>query len=146
MRLYTFINCYLSQIQQGIQTAHILGEMTKNYKTAKQERMMREYLVKDKTIIVCNGGNNSMLRDLYEFFRDQRNDFQFTDFHEDGESLDGALTGVGILLPEEIYDVKWDITKCAYVRDDGADLFITTPEDGGYEFELMQKIKSFKLA
>jgi len=30
MRLYTFVNYYLSSIQQGIQTAHIVSEMS-NY-------------------------------------------------------------------------------------------------------------------
>ena len=148
MRFYTFINAYLSQIQQGIQTAHILGEMvSRETNDGVHINAMADFLKNHKTIIVCNGGNNERLRELIEVFSDNRNPYQWDVFHEDAGSLDGALTGVGILLPETIYDVRWDREEECYIHE-GAPGYISriTPKDNGYFFELTDKIKSFRLA
>lgn len=148
MRAYFFINCYLSQIQQGIQSAHILGEMVRESDALRIHReSMESFLEHHKTIIVCNGGNNDSIRELVEFFADERNPYQFATFNEDEGSLDGALTGVGILLPEEVYLPRWDREKGCYIleRVPGYTNEITL-EKNGYFFELTDKIKSFRLA
>ena len=147
MRLYTFINCYLSQIQQGIQTAHILGELVKNAELRIHKEDINSFLEHHKTIIVCNGGNNASIRELVEFFSDEQNPYPFATFHEDGDSLDGALTGVGILLPHQIYDVRWDREKECYIHESAPGYTNEiTLEKNGYFFELTDKIKSFRLA
>lgn len=147
MRLYTFINCYLSSIQQGIQTAHILGEMCRKHRTHIQGLALDNYLQNHKTIIVCNGGNNAMIEDLIGFFNRKDNQFQIACFHEDKESLCGALTGVGILLPESIYgaEEKWtefvDDTNYKYYEFNGEKYY-----QDSWEYDLVSRIKSYRLA
>ena len=121
-RLYSFVNYYLSQIQQGIQTAHIVSELMSEASTSvksissnplvqeiefdKADIMVHEWADSHKTIIVCNGGNRDGLVEVVALFNDNENRFPWTTFHEDEQSLSGALTAVGIVLPEEIYDAK----------------------------------------
>lgn len=161
MRLYTFINFYLSSIQQGIQTAHILGEFVNiangsaNDFTKLQKEMFFEWCRDHKTIVVCNGGNNKNIRETISLFEDPRNPFPWAHFHEDGESLDSALTGVGIVLPEELYDMQ-----VSFVFD-GKDkprkkIYTYTSEDARgvtvlddpttYKYQLVDRIKSAPLA
>jgi hypothetical protein len=170
MRLYTFINCYLSSIQQGIQTAHLVGEFfnytNKNritigsrtgtrgeilevtHQLTESDLMVREWSEEHKTIIVCNGGNATSIRELIGFFINSRNPYPFVPFNEDQDSLDGALTGVGIILPEEIYDAK---IKSAPLDTGGFVELGYEHEDiiypfGSYEYELIKRIKSAPLA
>lgn len=96
MRLYTFVNYYLSSIQQGIQSAHIVGELSR-----LNDPMYREWASTHKTIIVCNGGNNSDLYRLYAFFQ-TTSEYPWAMFAEDTASLNGTLTGIGIIIPEFI--------------------------------------------
>jgi hypothetical protein len=152
MRLYTFINFYLSQIQQGIQTAHILGDLCIKKLPMNQTKMLYDYLENHKTIIVCNGGNSASIWELCQFFKNERNPYPFSYFCEDGDSLGGALTGVGIVLPEEIYGaVKVDSTyppAYYYEYAAGSPDVKRYYEDCGncYEYELINRIKSFRLA
>ena len=60
LRLYSFCNAYLSSIQQGIQTAHVIGRMAKFYRNHKsaEAQMFWDWLEEghsNETIIVCNG-------------------------------------------------------------------------------------------
>lgn len=98
-RLYSFVNMYLSDIQKGIQTAHIVGELS-----------MRSHPQYDdwldwKTIIVLNGGNAQSLWDIRNFLQGQK-DYVNTHFCEDDQSLGGSITAVGIILPEKVYTGK----------------------------------------
>lgn len=143
MRLYTFINYYLSSIQQGIQTAHILGEMVKKHKTPGQREMLDDYLQNHKTIIVCNGGNSGAINDLLNFFEGQ-NDYLYASFREDNDSLNGALTGVGILVPSYIYESQLiEFEEERFYRDDklGKAFF-----DNTNEYKLIRRIRSYRLA
>lgn len=170
MRLYTFCNCYLSSIQQGIQTAHILGELhnmaTANCITVasdtkigsvtqevlydKAALMIKDWSEQHKTIIVCNGGNAAMIRELITFFDTPENPFPWATFNEDNDSLDGALTGVGIILPEEIYDAKFSpapsegtgVYRPAFYFDESGKIY----EEGTYLFDLIKNVKSKRLA
>lgn len=107
LRLYTFCNFYLSSIQQGIQTAHIVGELHNNF---QGNTYFEQWCRKDKTIIVCNGG---MAKDLYEAYLLLSGPKQYlpiTCFEEEAGALDikGAesMTGFGIIVPEYIYDAE----------------------------------------
>jgi hypothetical protein len=160
----------------GIQSAHLLGEMSnsayKNFKVLsdtgfdKDDKRTLEAVVtmteKDllfstwcenhKTMIVCNGGNAQSLFDLRDFFNDPRNPFPWAYFNEDEQSLNGALTCVGIVLPEEIYEVKKNlapidtggIIDLGYVFDDGT--IRITYEPDSYLYELISRVKSARLA
>lgn len=117
MRAYFFGNMYLSSIQQGIQAAHCLGEMFVKYPdledsnwakdhTEDQEKyeMLIDWAKNHKTMILLNGGYSENLRVLAQSFDQPYNLYPFATFSESKEALDGALTCVGIILPERIYN------------------------------------------
>ena len=110
-RLYTFINFYLSQIQQGIQTAHIVHELFMKYRVMSSAAPGRldEWATNHKTIIVLNGGEGRSIAEMLEVTKPlaAKMDLPFADFHED-EGLGNIRTGFGIVLPEEIYDAKYE--------------------------------------
>lgn len=146
LRLYTFVNFYLSQIQQGIQSAHIVSELMsfQGWPTPNQVDMVKDWAKDHKTIIVCNGGNNEGLGELMSLFRDHRNKFPWTVFHEDEQSLCGALTAVGIVLPEQIFDARYERLDDEWVWEDADSLITYTAST--YEYWLLQLIKSKRLA
>jgi hypothetical protein len=108
VRLYTFINFYLSQIQQGIQTAHLVHELFNKYEyhvNGKEPALMlSDWSLKHKTIYVMNAGADPDISELMEVFSRYEREFPFVSFQED-EGLCHARTGCGIVLPERIYDV-----------------------------------------
>lgn len=108
MRAYFFGNMYLSSIQQGIQAAHALAEMYVKYdNTGSQEYSILDTWARDhKTMVLLNAGYSDEIRNLIQFFSDKSNPFPWASFNEGNDSLDGALTCVGIVLPEEIYNAS----------------------------------------
>jgi hypothetical protein len=133
MRLYTFTNFYLSDIQKGIQTAHIVGEMGCFGNNIWLPRTYFDNWAKNhKTIIVLNGGNQKSLKqikDTLNTMTDTHNNFDFgsdnfitmelmnssiTTFCEDDDSLGGAMTAVGILVPEIVYNQAADLKNDYY--------------------------------
>ena len=89
----------MSQLQLGLQTAHCVAEM------ALQKNEMFEIWAKmHKTIVILNGGNCESLKNLREYLIHPMNLFPYASFEEDEASLNGAITSVGIILPEGIYE------------------------------------------
>ena len=114
-RLYSFVNgLYMSPIQHGIQTAHLVGEMA-----VKNTMIFQEWAQYDKTIVILNAGNHKGLYDIYEVLEEYRHDFPVGIFHEDVESLGGIITCVGIILPQQYYNVTYDSNFNEWVYDDG---------------------------
>jgi hypothetical protein len=117
LRLYTFINFYLSSIQQGIQSGHVLGDMFVKYKyNFDKSSLIYNWAEFHKTMIVLNGGPSIGIKEILEFLDAEADDFSFiapyAPFYEDDISLEGIMTGVGIILPEEIYDaVSYRVAK-----------------------------------
>jgi hypothetical protein len=116
-RLYSFINMYLSSIQQGIQTAHLVSELHNEYKN--NNRMFNEWCDKDKTIIVLNGGMSASLKqDVNTLYRYPAYGYPMTDFSEESVAIgsiadlgnsgskSGALVAWGIVLPQRVWDAK----------------------------------------
>jgi hypothetical protein len=101
-RLYCLTNMYLSSIQKGIQTAHVVGELAKKFGPLNTFQDWAEF---DKTIIVLNGGNSHSLALFGDILWNQ-DEFLCAEFCEDLQSLNGALTAVGVVLPEEVYSGK----------------------------------------
>ena len=152
MRLYSFVNYYLSQLQAGLQTAHCVSEMSVAHNMKSAERSAyTSWAIYDKTIIICNGGNSAMLEDLHLRLVDfaARFELPLTKFYEDEQSLNNALTSVAILVPARFYDVKLINSEVAptlaylYVMPDGTELHY---EDGSDEFAFISLLKSFRLA
>lgn len=123
-RLYTFINFYLSSIQQGIQSAHIVSNLFIKYDcTGCEHKHEQDYDVAndvlwqwaehDKTIIVLNGGTSF---DIRQNFIDVMNlvpkcetfAIPFVFFQEDHNALGiyehGLVTGFGMVVPQQMWD------------------------------------------
>jgi hypothetical protein len=105
MRFYAFCNYYLSSLQQGLQAAHVLTEMSMKarLKGGQYWQQYDNWASDHKTIILLNGGNDKDLRELLTFFNTP-NPYLYASFCEDQQSLNGAMTCVGIILPENIYE------------------------------------------
>ncbi len=108
MRAYLFGNYYLSQIQQGIQAAHCMANMSVLYKhNTDQHSMYVEWASTHKTMIVLSGGNSADLAEIFAKFEELARfgdmNYPIAKFHEDEVSLNNAMTCVGIVLPEKVY-------------------------------------------
>jgi len=121
MRAYFFGNMYLSSIQQGIQAKHCGDEMVVKYapylnesdfweaNDPDQYRQLHDYLKNHKTVICLNAGYSSTLHEIFESLSDTDNTYPFAKFHESEEALDGALTCVGIVVPDVIYETAAEV-------------------------------------
>jgi hypothetical protein len=107
MRLYTFVNCYLSPFQHGVQTAHVVSELFAHYdsdwKWQEQRKRLWDWAKNHKTIIVLAGGDSATLAQTFEELSSRSGEFPIARFHEDERSLNGAMTAFGIILPERVY-------------------------------------------
>lgn len=108
-RLYTFVaNHYLSPLQCGLQTAHVVGELSQMH---FYRNIFERWAKVDKTIIICAAGNHKGVVDAFEQIRTItviRADMHlpYSIFHEDEQSMNGMATACGIIVPERIYDAK----------------------------------------
>lgn len=158
MRLYSFANYYLSPLQHGLQTAHCVSDMSMAYaKSDPAGDVYAEWAAKHKTIIICNGGNSAMLQTLFEQLTELGKHFGLpvVKFHEDEQSLAGALTTVAMILPEWVYDavfVKGTIGPDFYGWNHehlSNDIDMPTRMnfiDGSKQFALISLVKSHRLA
>lgn len=152
-RLYTMINWYLSPIQQGIQSAHIVHELfTKyeNYIKTNSEDTPKEILYdwanNHKTMIVLNGGANHDIIDKQQLINFNSCGLPYAHFCEDSYSLGNVMTGVGVVIPNRYYDAKISYND-AYVFSevcDGDSEIIY--RKGTYSWNLINMIKSCGLA
>lgn len=139
MRGYFFGNLYLSSIQQGIQAKHCGDEMFIKYAPrftdtafesvdADKYRQLMTYHNDHKTVICLNGGYSKTLHEIYALLEDDENPYPFAKFHESEEALDGALTCVGIVVPDAIYETATEVRNAfrergaSRARDDIANL------------------------
>lgn len=111
MRCYHFGNYYMSSIQQGIQAAHCQMELFVKYENAivpgyvtNQKRDLYDWGKNHKTMICLNAGANKDLHEIKELLEQEDNEYPWSYFCEDEDSLGGILTNVAIVLPEKIYD------------------------------------------
>lgn len=90
MILFSFVNSYLSGIQKGLQTAHLVSQLHNKYGKDSQ--------LKNETILIFDGGNCNNLEHLVEILSECG--CQYSSFREDQKSLNGAMTCVGIIFPD----------------------------------------------
>ena len=134
-RAYFFTNMYLSQIQRGIQAGHVIGEMSIKYDHCSD---FYKWALYNKTMIVLNGGMNDNLEKITELFNNNENPYNWAYFQESEEALNCAVTCVGIILPENIYDIASDIRAKSVMVD-----WNSISE---WEIELIEIINSCRLA
>jgi hypothetical protein len=116
LRLYSFTNYYLSDMQKGIQTGHMAVDLVREYsfvngmppvsEAVKQSAMVADWADNWKTFIVLNGGNNASLKETVDLIKDV--DLPWTLFCEDDQSLGGIMTCVGVVVPEAYFNAKID--------------------------------------
>lgn len=105
MRAYFFANFYLSDIQRGIQALHVTSRMFSKYGTTSvQNEMLYNWSDNHETVIIKNGGNSENLRSIIKLLESPANPYPWDCFFEDKESLDGALTCTGLIVPTHIYE------------------------------------------
>jgi hypothetical protein len=160
MRLYSFVNYYLSPLQHGLQTAHCVSDMAAMVAGKVQAtdnplyRTFFDWAENHKTIIICSGGNVAMLEDLFTKLIDPALEFKLplVKFYEDEQSLNNALTSVALIVPEKFYDAKFvpDPTSphelSGVYQYTDADGRITRYSVDTSEFQFIQLLKSFRLA
>ena len=126
MRAYFFGNMYLSSIQQGIQAAHCVAEMFMKYGALDREAkshqgcegsqghaILEHWAREHKTMVLLNAGYSQEIRGLVEYFNMPENPLPWEPFCEGKDALDGALTCVGIILPEEFYEGAKEVREFA---------------------------------
>ncbi len=171
MRAYFFGNMYLSSIQQGIQAAHVVADMFIKYELTLLEPsaidkgiLLRKWASEHKTMILLNAGYSESIHQLVNFFDDRQNPFPWVEFHEGEDALDGALTSVGIVISEKIYNTSAWLRSLNYhnkmealtrIADSGSlsipkELYeggeVTTWEFNKWEYKLIQKLNEFGMA
>lgn len=103
MRAYFFQNFYLQGIHAGIQSQHTTAEMFVKYSIgSEQHSMLFDWAINHKTTIVLNGGTQSDLLAIEKLLDNCK--FPWAAFREATDALNGALTNVGVILPEYIYN------------------------------------------
>ena len=177
MRAYFFGNMYLSSIQQGIQAAHVTHELFTKYTTVSEDYELNSdpariilfnWARHHKTMILLNAGYGENIHNLVQMFSDETNPYPWTQFHEEQASLDGAITSIGIVLPEKIYQMAAAIRQYRAPRNaptladrimmDGQ--ILVTPDDdinypteepvtlqySKFEYDLMLELNKYGLA
>lgn len=154
MRLYSFVNYYLSALQHGLQTAHCTSELAveSNWSmTSEQSNAFRDWATNHKTIIICKGGNHAMLEALFlELLTFSSLKLPTTKFNEDEQSLNGACTAVAIVVPERFYEVEvqhypeaMQDPSWKYTDSKGV---VHMYRPGSVEHTFVSRLKSFHLA
>ncbi len=109
-RLYTFVaGLYLSELQKGLQTAHIVGELMAAYRPGFNDAgdAAYEWAANDKTIIILNALNHGGVvaaRDNMRLLAEELN-LPSAIFYEDEMSMNRMATAFGVVVPEALYDV-----------------------------------------
>lgn len=147
MRFYGFGNYYLSSLQQGLQSAHVIGELfTQNEFGSHKSNQVYEWAKNHKTMVLLNGGNSLALQELFDTFKgyeERGMHIPFAKFHEDEQSLGGALTYVGIIVPAEYYDTAAAIRSMASIE---ASTYLEEMGLKGWEVEFIFLLNNYRLA
>lgn len=112
LRLYTFVNFYLSSIQQGIQSAHVVSNLFVDYRGVKSKaaQLLWKWAEGSKTMIVLNGGTAADIERGFGGAHAFRNGkYPYMCFDEEQGAIHPDLeasTAWGIVLPPEVYNAK----------------------------------------
>jgi hypothetical protein len=110
LRLYSFVNYYLSDMQKGIQTGHMAVDLIREYSDEdmclqRAGEIVADWADNHKTFIVLNGGNNQALDNVATIC--SQSGLPWTTFFEDEESLGGIRTCVGVVVPENYFNATY---------------------------------------
>jgi hypothetical protein len=152
MRFYGFGNYYLSGLQQGLQAGHVIGELSykavHNGKVTVKGEAYFDWAENHKTMVLFNGGNSANLASIFEkfvSFEKHGMNLPYAKFHEDEQSLGGALTYVGIIVPEKYYNASAELRN----TQNPLDYVENKLEKEGWkqwEIELINEMNKYRLA
>lgn len=143
-RLYSFVaHHYLSPLQCGLQTAHVVSELS-----MQGNSMYADWAERNKTIIICGAGNHAGVMEAFTQLRAHNNALSYADicdplpqalFLEDEQSMNRMATACGIIIPERYFDAVWDNYQDCYVTTDKG---VYAPIEQAF----VTYLKSFRLA
>jgi hypothetical protein len=163
---------YISGIGAGIQSQHTTVEMFLKYQPtyadfvaiesiesmgykitqnrSPQQEMLFDWAKNHKTTIIVNGGYSSDLNDTLDLLQRVEvygGEYPFACFKETEDALNGALTNVGVILPEEIFNFVKERSAHAKHSKDNPDYCGTafTHDLNEYEIELAERVAKCKL-
>lgn len=158
-RLYTFVaGLYLSPLQRGLQTAHVVGELMTKYKPDFNDVADSAYdwAAEDKTIIICDAGNHQGVVDCWAELKRTAIDTVMVCgaiFHEDEQSMNGMATACGVIVPKKYWDVTWVADETYFGGGYWQHIDDSTPTCRQYKFDLaypegqfISHIKKYRLA
>lgn len=152
MRFYGFGNYYLSSLQQGLQSAHVVGDLATasvvHGKVTEKGKVFFEWAGKHKTMVLLNGGNAASLEAIFQRFKefeDSGMHLPFAKFNEDEQSLNCALTYVGIIVEEKYYNAAAEL-RCSPLPFDFIDKKVDEEGWQKWEIELIRELGRYSLA
>lgn len=119
-RLYTFVaGLYLSELQKGLQTAHVVGEVSQYKPNTSQGRDFSTWAREDKTIVICSAANHQGVVDCWAELERVNSALCLPAaiFREDEQSMNGMATACGVIVPKKYWDVRFfeaDMHEPAY--------------------------------
>lgn len=159
-RMYCIVNQYISGIHAGIQSAHAIAELMALHsgEAYTPEQITAHHWLKcwkeeDKTIIVLNGGYQSVLEDFLTQAMSLET-YPVGWWREEKKALNGAMTAVAVVLPEFIYNPEYKpAPEGAFIPQHAMEVNDTyTCEETGLvhtytpaEKDFIKTLKSFKL-
>lgn len=119
-RLYSFVaNLYLSPLQCGLQTAHVVSELSVQKNRHHRDNAYKTWAEQDKTIIICAALNHGGVLDCYAELERINSALLLPCalFREDEVSMNGMATACGVIVPKEYYDVQFFEEATTYGLD-----------------------------
>lgn len=165
-RLYSFVaGLYLNELQKGLQTAHVVGDMAAQVVSAtpmapEAIHAFRAWASTDKTIIILNALNHGGVVELESVLSELAAGLGLpcATFREDEISMNGMATAVGIVVPEKYYNAvpyyERTVINDAWVNGkqygwtysdlDACEVFVFALDSA--EGELISTLKNYRLA
>lgn len=157
LRLYSFVNHYLASggPHAGIQTGHASVDLVRKYTNAFADvspndvEMVVEWADNHKTFIVLNGGMHVEMLRVKKLV--EESGFPFAVFHESEEALNGVMTAVVAVLPEQVFNMRRGVDTannpmyiCSRIVN-GVETRYSSMV-GDKDFEFIEMLKSKRLA
>lgn len=108
-RLYSFVaNLYLSPLQCGLQTAHVVSELSAAKNRHTRDSAYKTWAEHDKTIIICAALHHGGVLECYEELKRINSALLLPCalFREDEVSMNGMATACGVIVPKEYYEAQ----------------------------------------
>lgn len=151
LRLYSIVaHHYLSPLQCGLQTAHVVAELSLYKSNTDQAQDFNAWAHTDKTIIILGAGNHAGVLDAYDTLQPLANQLGIpcAIFREDEQSMNGMATACGLVVEEELWAAQLNTDPVAGDRWEyiDANFNVTLYDAGSVKGQFIQKLKSYRLA